>query len=342
MLGNTQLLFKLLMCGQSRLIKMALLVLPLILVFVFFGFFTSHNVMKHFEKYMQQSYFGVFGNLQLASNPEFLTALHQVPELSHLNFSFRITNKMVLLFEGDTRQVLKGVDVIAYEANYLASKLQVIDASASPVTGQGLAEHRLILSSVAYHQLGSSDNKVMRIFNPNTKQTLNIDESLVLDFGFLGSKPIVMMTTKMLQSLTKKPLAYNQVEFNGIDNLDISLIESVADRLLRQGVASDYQLINPKKLSQEASLVFDKVTLFKYGFFFILSLISAAIYLLAINLILNAKHKSLGILECLGVSRLEIWMSLVLFALFAFSLCLFISWLLSRLFGPQILVFLGL
>ena len=345
MLDNTQLLFKLLVRGQSRLVKTSLSVLPIILVFVFLGFFTSHSVMKHFEKYMQQSYFGVFGNLQLAANSTFLSALYQAPELIHLNRSFRVANKMVLLFEGETRQVLKGVDVIAYEAEYLASKLASIDSSKlffkEVSSSHTSAENVLVLSSVVYHQLGSN-NPMIRLFNPNTKQALDIENKIVLDFGFLGSKPIVMMTTDMLQTLIKKPLTYNQIEFNGIDNLDIRLIESIADQLIKQGVANDYQLINPKTLSQEASLVFDKLALFKYGFFFIMSAISVAIYSLAINLLLNTKHKSLGILECLGVSRIEIWVSLTLFVLFVFALCLFISSRLFKLLEPHVLLFLGL
>ena len=330
MLENSKQLAKLLIRGQTRLIKVSLIALPLILLFIFYGFFTTQNLVVAFEKQLHKSYFGLFGDLQIASQPALLEAIYRAPEFVHLERSFRINTKSVFLFEGELQKVLKGVEVIGYEDDYFKTKF---------------ASHKsnhLILSSVAFNQLGGDQNKVLSIFNPLNKKSLEVAHQTVLDFGFLSSNPIIVMSMTDLQRLYVNPLFFNQIEFNGLNSDEIQFIETVSNRLLRQGLATDYQLINPKKLTQEAREIFGTVNLFKNAFFILMALISLSIYFLAIKLLLNSKAESLKIIEYLGISRYEIGFNLVLLILVSCFICLILGQQLAFLSNDAITDFVGI
>ena len=119
-------------------------------------------------------------------------------------------------------------------------------------------------------------------------------------------------------------------------------IEVFANNSLLQGLANDYQIINPKELTQEARSVFSKVNVFKNLFFLTLVIIGLAIYSLAMKLLLNSKSTSLKVIECLGMSRSTIGLNLSIFVLLSLSACLFIGQQLSLLTHSQIAHFVGL
>lgn len=342
MLVHSRQLFKLLIRGQTRLVKTSLLCLPLILIFIFMGYFTTQNLLQAFEKQMHNSYFGVFGELQIASQKPFLEAIAKAPALSHLDSSFRVTKKAVYLFKGSRREILKGVEVIAYRSDYLTSKFikepkvqtaQKIIVGSNRLPGlQGNDSDAklevLILSSVVANQLDSQENHLQSIFNPKSKLNVLIENQSIIDFGFLGAKPIIVMAIKDLVKLNGKEVQVNQLEFNQLGKNDIELIETVANKLMLQGKGHDYQIINPKELNQEAQQVFSNINIFKDVFFVFLIVICCVIYFLAIKLLFNAKQQSLTILEYLGISRFHIVLNLFIFLL--------ISVLISLLIGLQL------
>jgi hypothetical protein len=338
-------LLKILSRGQSKFIRLALLSLPLILIIVFYSFFITQNLVDAFEKHMHKSYFGVFGDLQLVSTPGLLEEVYNAPELKHLNRSYRISTQSVLLFEADKKDVLKGVKLLAYETDYLINKFN----SESDLRGYQSAS--IILSAVVFNQLDAGNYQIKSIFNPLTKSSANFNQQMKLDFGFLGSEPIVVMSLVDLQKLFSNnkrednadgKLSYNQIEFNGLNEQDIALVKHVASSALTLGLANDYQLINQKALTQESRLIFARINYFKAAFFFILISISFAIYLMALKLLLNTKREALTILQCLGVSNTRIVMTLVLLIFVVTCLCLFLAQQLALLSTAEFIKFVGI
>lgn len=333
MLDNAKQLIKILVRGQTNLIKFALISLPVILVFVFYSLFMTQNIVNAFEKHMYKSYFGIFGDLQLVSEVSFLEALYQSPKLAHLKRSYRVTAKTVLLFEGESTNVLKGVDIIAYEQDYLSEKF---------AETHHYRKGSLILSAVAFNQLGADKNPIKSIYNPINKLTAGFERQVVVDFGFLGSQPIVVMSIKDFQKLKLETLAFNQVEFNGLTSSNIIEIENLANSLLKEGFASDYQIINQKTLTQEARNVFEMIEFFRYVFFFILISVCFTIYFLAIKLLMNTKKVSLTILECLGMPKFKIIFTLLNVIMLVTLLCLILSYLLAAFSTESLLFFMGI
>lgn len=317
--------------------------LPVILVFVFFAFFTTQSLVSSFESHMHKSYFGVFGDLQLESESALLMAVYQAPELAHLNRSYRVSSKAVYLFQGEGRDVLKGVDVIAYDDAYLVSKFKqedIVYVSNSsrlkkPKSDDSSAS-RLILSAVTYNQMGGLDNRINGIYNPQNQLRVSFDSLGVVDFGFLGNKPYIVMNIPALQALNTQDIVFNQVEFNGLKPADITKIDLVANRFLAQGLARDYQIINKKRLTQEARSVFETIDFLRHVLFFVLLSISIIIYYLAIKLLLNSKQSSLKVLEYLGISRFDIHMNLIGFLFVVFVFCLIVGEQFAVIFSEQI------
>ena len=358
-------LLKVLSRGQSRFIRVALVTLPLVLTFVLYSFFITQNLVDAFEKHMHKSYFGVFGDLQLLSSPALLNAVYNAPELASLNRSYRVSTQSVLLFESQTKDVLKGVNILAYETNYLINKFN------SENVAENYQEGTIILSTVVFNQLNAGEHMVKAIFNPLTKQTARFNQQMRLDFGFLGSQPIIVMSLADLQKLytkksptllsghlnrssntitsnksidknTTKTLSYNQIEFNGLSATDIDVVKRVANRILKQGVATDYQLINQKTLTQESRRVFSRVNAFKSAFFFVLISISFAIYFLALRVLLNTKKEALSILQCLGVSNHSIVMTLIFVIAVVTFVCLLLAQQLALLSTASFIQFIGI
>lgn len=312
MLRNIAIIFTLLIRGQTRLIKVALLALPVILLIVFFSMFISQDLLSSFERHMEKSFFGVFGELQVAASPPFLEQLYQDPSLAQLQRSYRLTHKTVLLFEGDSRSVLKGVDVIAYEADYLRSKFPAVDNPEGETDTIGYQPGTLILSSVIYNQLGGISNAVHAIFNPADDLRVSFNGYRVVDFGFLGSKPIVVMSLGDLQKLKSATMHFNEVEFSHVDDADIDNIKALSERLMLKKLTNNYTVINPLTLTREARSVFETVSMFKNLLSGFLILVSLVILWLALKLLLASKSASLQIIECIGISRIEIGLAITL------------------------------
>jgi hypothetical protein len=298
---------------------------------------------------MHKSYFGVFGDLQLESESVLLKAVYQAPELSHLNRSYRVATKAVYLFEGESRNVLKGVDVIAYESTYLVNKFKQDEVYFLPNTnpsntikvGNGSVSS-VILSAVTYNQVGHIENRIKGIFNPLTQLNVSVDNLGVVDFGFLGNKPYIVMNIGDLQALNTQAIVFNQVEFNGLKPSDIKKIEAVANRFLAQGLARDYQIINKKRLTQEARNVFETVDFLRNILFFVLLSIGVIIYYLAVKLLLNSKKASLNVLEHLGISRFDIHLNLIAFLFVIFVFCLIVGEQFALLFSEHLKVIVGI
>lgn len=330
---NIVLILTLLMRGQTRLIKVALLALPVILLTVFFSVFIAHDLLSSFERHMEKSFFGVFGELQVAASPPFLQQLYGDPSVAKLQRSYRLTHKTVLLFEGESRSVLKGVDVIAYEADYLRSKFPAADNMAPSSYSNGYQPGTLILSSVAYNQLGGNENEVHAIINPADKRRVEFTDYRVIDFGFLGAQPIVVMSLEELQALKSTSMHFNEVEFNHVDDADINTIKALSERLMLRKLTNSYAIINPQTLTSEARNVFETVAMFKNLLSGFLILVSLVILWLALKLLLASKYASLQIIECIGVSRLEIGI--------AIALAIFMTTVITLLMGQQLALMLA-
>ncbi len=333
MLRNIAIIFRLLRRGQTRLIKIALLALPLILLIVFFSMFVAKDLLSSFERHMETSFFGVFGELQVASAPPFLEKLYQDPSVDKLQRSYRLTHKTVLLFEGDDRSVLKGVDVIAYEAEYLRSKFPALDNQDQQSDTSGYQPGTLILSSVVYNQLGGSNNPVNAIFNPADNLRVSFTGYRVVDFGFLGARPIVVMSLDDLQALKIDTMHFNEVEFSHVDDADINNIKALAERLMLSKLTNSYTVLNPLTLTSEARTVFETVSMFKNLLSGFLILVSLVILWLALKLLLASKYASLQIIECIGISRLEIGT--------AITLVIFMTTIITLLLGQQFAMMLA-
>lgn len=355
MISHSKSIFKLLLRGQTRLIKVSLLSLPLVLTLVFFGFFVTQNLVQAFEKQMHKSYFGLFGELQIASESEFLKAIASSPELAHLSMSYRATHQSVYLFELADRNVLKGVNLIAYQAHYLDKKFNAhnedtnqafnSDHSTKGVSPGELIEEGhmpLIISSVVANQLAVNQEPIESIYHPKTKISVAFNQQRVEDFGFLGAKPIIVMSMQALSKLNAQEIKVNQLEFSQLGEGDLERIEKVANQLMLKGLAQDYQIINPKTLSHEAKQVFETIKLFKNLFFFVLLVICTLIYVFALKLLLNTKKTSIGILECLGVSRYQIILNLLLLLLISFCMTYWAGLLLAQYLSPFIMAFVEL
>jgi len=341
------------MRGQTRLIKASLLALPIILLTVFFSVFISQDLLSSFERHMERSFFGVFGGLQVSSTPDFLARLHDDPALAKLDRSYRLSSKHVLLFQGHSRNVLKGVDVIAYDADYLQTKFDssvdspvVSTPTSSSSTGANVLDvslfRTLYLSSVVYNQLGGKDNAVLAIFNPADERKVEFDKVEIVDFGFLGSQPVVVMSLADMQTLTKADIEFNQVEFSHVSKADIDNITQLSAQLMLAKVARNYVIINPQTLTHEARGVFGIVTVFKNVLVGFLLCVSIAILWLALKLLLASKRTSLQIIECIGINRTEIAATIVFLIIVVSFVTLLLGQQLSIMLANQLKLMMGI
>ncbi len=189
------LIARIMLTGQTRLIRLTTFSIPLVFLFVFYAYLGASSVLNRFEHYMEQSFVGIMGQVQVSSpSRDFLTALQQVPVLSGVSNSLRLESKSLLHIGTAQLDLVKGITLLTYEDDYLQNKFS------------DLHSQQVIMSRVLANQLGITEmNTELTLMVPSVKVKKTFATIYLVDFGFLTSDQIVIISQQQYQTLFGAP-----------------------------------------------------------------------------------------------------------------------------------------
>ena len=323
-LDRALLIARIMLAGQTRLIRLTTYSVPLVFLFVFYAYLGSSSVLNRFESYMEQSFVGVMGQVQVSSpSRDFLKKLQQAPVLSAVSNSMRLESKTVFNIHTEQLDLIKGVTLLVYQDDYLQNKF-------SDLTSQ-----QLIMSRVLANQLGITDTKTeLTLMVPSVKVKKIFSTIYLVDFGFLTSEPIVIIPEQQYQTLFGEPPKYNQLEFSDLSVQAVDNLKSTIDDHFTNSQSLSYKVVDVKALTTEHSQIFSNLQHFKLVLFTFLLGLCCAVFYVAVRMLMVAKQSALEVMQLLGMTLTELWVY-VLSLSSLFTLLLYFVAYLSWTFTEQ-------
>lgn len=322
-LDRALLIARIMLAGQTRLIRLTTYAIPLVFLFVFYAYLGSSSVLNRFESYMEQSFVGIMGQVQVSSpSREFLKKLQQAPVLSAVSNSMRLESKTVFNIYTDQLNLIKGVTLLVYQDDYLQDKF-------SDLTSQ-----QLIMSRVLANQLGITDTKTeLTLMVPSVKVKKTFSTLYMVDFGFLTSEPIVIIPEQQYQALFGEPPKFNQLEFSDLSVQAVDNLKSTIDGHFANSQSLSYKVVNVKALTTEHSQIFSNLQHFKLVLFTFLLGLCCAVFYVAMRMLMVAKQSALEVMQLLGMTLMELWIYVLslssLFTLWIYFVA-YLSWRLTE------------
>lgn len=248
---------------------------------------------------MEESYIGTMGELTVTSpSSSFISELHQDAKHATLNVSKKFSIKSLVGIKTKQQNLIKGLDVLVYEADYIASKFDDIT----------VPDSSLIVSSVVAKQLGLTDQDIqISLYDPQRKEEVSFRQILFVDLGFFTSEPVIILSTNSYERLTGEALKYNQLEFHKLPLLGQKKVEALASSRFSKGTFSSYKIVDTQSLTNEHQEVFLALNWLSYLLFIILILLNLLLSVLAVNTVLKAKKNAIHTMKLLGMTSQELW-----------------------------------
>ncbi|MGF1763190.1 hypothetical protein [Aliivibrio kagoshimensis] len=317
------LIARIMLAGQTRLIRLTTYSIPLVFLFVFYAYLGASSVLNRFEHYMEQSFVGIMGQVQVSSpSRDFLTALQQVPVLSGVSNSLRLESKSLLHIGTEQLDLVKGITLLTYEDDYLQNKFSDLDSQ------------QVIMSRVLANQLGITEmNTELTLMVPSVKVKKTFSTIYLVDFGFLTSDPIVIISQQQYQTLFGVPPKFNQLEFSGLSTSAVDKLRRTIDDHFTNSQSLSYKVVDVKALTSEHSQIFSNLQHFKIVLFGFLLGLCCAVFYVAVRMLMVAKQNALEVMQLLGMTYSELWAYIVILSSL-FTLLLYfaahLSWTLSE------------
>lgn len=292
-------ILKLFYKSSGWLLKLSFWTLPIALFFSISSFLFIDNLLSSYERYLINSYLGVQGRISIETkNENLINGLTKFSVQKNFLFSNKKQYKVNVVLKNDTNQISKYAKFIILDKQYLKQKFHQTT----------IDDNTIFVNKILYNSMGSLDiNKFDKIYFDDKDKIFNITDIINIDTGFLGSEPIVFISssfaTKLFGTIEQKN---RTLEFLEVDNNKIQTIKSKTKELSKQYKVLEYKILDLLQDTKTTKEFFDKVTMIQVGISILLFILSLGVIILSISVSIEFKKNSLKVLQLIGMSKKDL------------------------------------
>ena len=185
-------------------------------------------------------------------------------------------------------------------------------------------EEPIAINNVLENILG--DVKALTFTNPDTNNSINLENITVVNSGFLSVEPAIFMSRNFFEKLGYKRYDFTKLELD-IKLEEIQSLKEKADVFgEKYSIYMKYDdILSKNKSTQE---LFDKIRYMEYIVLSITSILSFIILTGALNIIAKIKEKAISLLRIYGLSTSLISGGLTLMSILILLISIFLAYIL--------------
>ena len=292
-------ILKLFYTSSGWLLKFSFWALPIALFFSLSSFLFIDNLLSSYERYLTNSYLGTQGRISIETTSKPLTnGIASYSKENKLIYSPKKIVKSNVVFKNRNKSLTKYAKFIVLDLKYLKQKFNY----------KNIDTNTIFVNEVFSKSMGAIDiNKFKQIYLDDDEKILNISNIKVIDTGFLGSEPIIFITTQFANKLFGTIKQKKQIiEFLEKDTKNIKKLKLKINELSKEYQVLEmkiFDLLTDTKVTKE---FFKKVTMIQFGISILLFILSLGVIILSISVSIEFKKNSLKILQLIGMSVFDL------------------------------------